>query len=239
MQVEQVSYQDGVTALKGTLFSSGGASRKPGVLVFPDILGLGEHARERAERLAGLGYAALAVDIHGDGKILPMDEAMKELGVFLANPDVPRGRAQGALRFLREQPGVDPGRIAAIGFCFGGTIALELARLGAPLLATVGFHSTLTTSNPDGASKITGKVLACIGSEDPAVPAEQRVEFEKEMRSANIDWQLQVYGGVYHSFTDKRSDDWGNPSVARYDADADRRSWAAMHELLDDAFFPA
>lgn len=235
MRIETLAYEADVPMV-GTLYRPERDEPAPGVLVFPDIFGLGDHARERAARLAERGTVVLAADYHGGGHILAVDPAMEELARFHKSPDVPCRRGEAALAALARAPGVDPTRIAAIGYCYGGTLALEIARRGASLKAVVGFHSGLATSNPSGASLIEGKVLACIGSEDPAVPSLQRAAFEAEMRAAGIDWQLHLYGGVYHTFTDRRSDSWGRPDFARYDAAADRRSWVAMCGLLDEVF---
>ncbi|WP_313805892.1 dienelactone hydrolase family protein [Sphingobium sp.] len=233
---ETINY-DADVPMQGTVYRPSGTRNAPAILVFPDIFGLGEHAHERAERLAGLGYVAMAADLHGSARLLDFPDAMAELDRFYAEPDLPLGRADAALACLRNIDGVDADRIAAVGFCYGGTLAFEMARRGAPLAASIGFHSGLTTNNPDGASRVTGKILACIGSEDPAIPAEQRTAFEAEMRAANVDWQLHVYGGVYHTFTDRRCDKViGQPNFARYDAVADHRSWNAMSSLLREVF---
>lgn len=233
MRIEAISYSADV-AMTGMLYLPDRRGRLPGVLVFSDIFGLGDHARERAQRLAELGYAAFAADLHGGQRVLGTEAAMAELGKFCAEPDRPCARGEAALKAFVEHPSVDPAHIAAIGFCYGGTLSLEIARRGGPLAAVVGFHSGLATSNPAGGTRIRGKILACIGSEDPAVPAEQRAAFEAEMRAAGVDWQLNVYGGVYHTFTDRRSDAWRRPDFARYNADADRRSWTAMRLLLEE-----
>ena len=235
MKVEPIFYNADLPMV-GTLYYPEHAGPRPAVLVFSDILGIGDHSRERASRLAELGYIAFAADLHGNGQALSIPDALERLERYLETPEVTTGRGEAALARLREVPGVDPDRIASIGFCYGGMISLEMARRGAPLSAVVGFHSRLTTSNPDGARLIQGKVLACIGSEDPDVPADQRATFEAEMRAAGVDWQLHVYGGVYHAFTDWRCDAAGIPHFARYDAAADRRSWASMCALLEEAF---
>ncbi|HKX79004.1 MAG TPA: dienelactone hydrolase family protein [Novosphingobium sp.] len=235
MRVETLNYQAD-TAMVGTLYLPDGAGPAPGVLLFPDIFGLGDHARERAMRLAEQGHVVLAADFHGNGEVLSADRAMAELESFYARPSTPCDRGRAALAALAGRAEVDETRLAAIGYCYGGTLALELARLGAPLSAVVGFHSGLATSNPQGAAQVKGKVLVCIGSEDPAVPPEQRSAFEAEMRAGGVDWQLHLYGGVYHTFTDWRADSWGRPDFARYDAQADRRSWDAMSALLDGVF---
>jgi dienelactone hydrolase len=235
VQRETLRYEADVP-MAGILYRPERTEPRPGVLVFSDIFGLGDHARERAARLAEQGYVALAADLHGGGQILAFEPAMQQLAKFQANPHIACERGDAALARLRDVPGVDATRVAAIGFCYGGTLALEMARRGAVLSAVVGFHSGLATSNPNGAALIKGKVLACVGSEDPAVPAAQRAAFEAEMRASPIDWQLHVYGGVYHTFTDRRCDAWGKPDFARYSAAADRCSWTSMRALLDEAF---
>lgn len=235
MQIDTLSY-DADVPMSGTLYHPNRAEPCPAVLVFPDILGLGDHARERARRLAERGYVAFAADLHGSGQFLSIPEALLRLERYREIPDVTCGRGHAALARLRGIPGVDPKRIAAIGFCYGGMLALEMARAGAPLCAVVGFHSRLATSNPNGAALIKGKVLVCIGSEDPDVPADQRAAFETQMRTARVDWQLHLYGGVYHGFTDWRCDAAGRPDFVRYDAAADRRSWTSMCAFLDEVF---
>jgi dienelactone hydrolase len=140
-----------------------------------------------------------------------------------------RARAKGGLDTLVARPEVDSSRIAAIGYCFGGTMALELARGSAQIVGVVGFHSGLGTVAPqDAARNIKGKVLVCIGADDPVIPLEQRIDFEKEMRNGGVDWQMNVYGGVVHSFTNPDADKAGRTEVSRYDAKAAARSWAAM-----------
>jgi dienelactone hydrolase len=235
MQTETLRY-DADVPMVGTLYRPPRTEPSPAALVFSDIFGLGDHARERAARLAEQGYVVLAADLHGDGRILAYEPAMKQLARFGEHPHIPLGCGDAALARLCDMPWVDATRVAAIGFCYGGTLALEMARRGAPLSAVVGFHSGLATSNPTGAALIKGKVLACIGSEDPVVPADQRAAFESEMRAGGVDWQLHLYGGAYHTFTDRRCDAWGKPDFARYNAEADRRSWASMCALLDQAF---
>ncbi|HKT16062.1 MAG TPA: dienelactone hydrolase family protein [Allosphingosinicella sp.] len=235
MKTETLNY-DADVPMVGTLFRPDGAEAAPAILVFSDIMGIGDHSRERAARLAERGYVAFAADLHGNGQILPAEQALEQLERFYANPDVTCGRGEAALAQLQGVPGVDATRIAAMGFCYGGTLSFEMARRGAPLSASIGFHAGLATSNPNGGASIKGKVLACIGSEDPAVPPEQRAAFEAEMRAAGVDWQLHLYGGVYHSFTDWRCDAAGLPEFARYNAAADQRSWAAMCGLLDEVF---
>jgi dienelactone hydrolase len=146
-----------------------------------------------------------------------------------------RARATTALDLLRKQSAVANTRIAAIGFCFGGTTVLELARSGADLACTVGFHAGLTTTAPAQRGAIRGRVLVCQGADDPVITAEHRREFAAEMTHAGVDWQMHVYGGVGHSFTNPEIDKWKLPGF-NYDARADRRSWQAMRALLEESF---
>ena len=212
-------------------------NKKPraGVLVFPEALGLGEHACSRADRLAQEGYAVLACDYYGDGRIVEMADLQAAIGPLWADRSRVRSRAQGGLTALLNETGVDANKIAAIGYCFGGTTALELARSGATLAATVGFHSGLTMNMPSTGS-INGKVLVCIGADDPSIPPEQRNDFEREMREAKADWRMNLYGGVVHSFTNPAADAFQNPGFARYDAEADAHSWSDMLALFDNVF---
>jgi dienelactone hydrolase len=214
--------------------------RRPGILVSPPGPGLGEHSKAVAERLTEAGYAAFALDYHGGGTVLTdTAQMMGRIQHFMQNPLSIRARLQKALGMLIEQPEVDSARSGAIGYCFGGTAVLELARSGAQLAATVGFHSGLKTSRPEDAGNIRGKVLVCLGADDPLVPLEDRNNFEAEMRAAGADWQMHVYGGAQHSFTDPNVDVRARAtgmSGLKYDANADRRSWRSMLDLFVESF---
>jgi dienelactone hydrolase len=205
---------------------------RPAVLLAPEAPCLDDFNRERCRLLAALGYAAFALDFHGEGAVITdRDEMMKRLQVFMADPLRTRARAQAALTALREQPRIDGARLAVIGYCFGGTIALELARSGAEIKAAVGFHAGLATTRPQDAKNIRAKVLICNGVHDPIVPLEQRTAFEKEMESAGVDWQLHLYGGAGHAFTRPGADALGLPGFA-YRKTAHERSWQAMLNLF-------
>ncbi len=237
MQTEEITYQADGLDMKSELYLGSGHGQRPGVLVFPEAFGLSENARSRARRLSELGYIALACDLHGNAALyqdLPM--VLGLIGALMEDPSKTRARAQGGLEALLARPEVDPRRIAAIGFCFGGTMALELARSGAPLAAVVGFHSGLKTARPEDAKNIRARVLVAIGADDPAVDLQQRTQFEQEMRAGGVDWQMHIYGGVVHSFTNRNAEKLGRPDFARYSATADARSWASMRELFDEAF---
>ncbi len=183
VQTRKITYEADGLSMDSQLFYKVSASKRPGILVFPEGFGLGEHALARAERLANLGYVALACDVHGARELI-RDMALVRPLLASLRSEVShiRARARGGFDALRACPEVDPLRIAAIGFCFGGTMALELARSGAELAGVVGFHSGLATVAPQDAKNIKAKILVCIGADDPAVPAEQRRAFEEEMR---------------------------------------------------------
>jgi dienelactone hydrolase len=234
MQTETLTYEADGLSFKSTLFLEAGTKPKPGVLVFPEAFGLGEHALSRAEGLAELGYAALACDIHGNGRNLTdLTEAIGLLTPLYADTKRMRARGLAALKSLTTRKDVDAARTASIGFCFGGTMSLELARSGADLKAVVGFHSGLSTTAPKTDAKAyRGKVLVCIGADDPFIAPEERAAFEAEMRGAGVDWQMHLYGGTVHSFTNPKAEERGNPAAMRYTESADKRSWTAMRELL-------
>ena len=158
---------------------------------------------------------------------------MGRIGEFHADPLRTRAVAQAGLDVLCAEPRTDTARLAAIGFCFGGTMSFELARSGADLKAAVGFHAGLSTARPQDAANIKGTVLALIGADDPIVPNEQRRAFEEEMTAGGVDWMLNVYGGAEHSFTRPGSEAVGMPGI-RYHEPTHRRSWKAMLDLFDE-----
>jgi dienelactone hydrolase len=214
-------------------------ARRPGILVSPPGPGLGDHSKRVAQRLAEAGYAAFALDYHGGGALISdAAEMMSRIRGFIENPLSIRARVSKALEVLAVQPEVDAARLAAIGYCFGGTAVLELARSGAPLAATVGFHSGLKTVRPEDAGNIKGKILVCLGADDPLISAADRTAFEEEMRRGGVDWQIHLYGGAQHSFTDPGADERARVmglKGLKYDACADRRSWRSMLDAFGDA----
>ena len=230
-------YKDGDAQLEGYVaYDSPGTAKKPGVLVVHEWLGLDAYARSRADQLARLGYVAFAADIYGKG-IRPAntEEAGKQAGLYRADRKLMRSRINAALAELRKQPGVDPAKIAVIGYCFGGGVALELARSGADVLGAASFHGNLDTPNPDDAKNIKGKIIAFHGADDPYVSTAAVAGFQAEMRGAGVDWQLNIYGGAVHRFS--------NPSAgsdvksgAAYNEKADRRSWQALQAFFAEIF---
>jgi dienelactone hydrolase len=231
-----VKYQADGTTMVGRLAVPDGPGPHPAVLIAPEANGLDDHQRERADHLADLGYAALAMDIHGNGTVITeRDQMMARLQDLASDPERIRDIARAGLDVLLEQPSVARSKLAAIGYCFGGFMVMELARTGADLKAVVGFHPGLNSPRPQDSRNITGKVLICLGDADPVAPPEQRHAFEEEMRTAGVDWQLHLYGDVKHSFTHPNAEQAGMPGL-KYDPDADRWSWRAMLGLFDDVF---
>lgn len=235
MHTESIGYDVAGAHYIGYLaFDPARTGPRPGVLVCHEGNGLGPQVKERVHRLAGLGYVAFAVDYVGNGEVLKdLPTMMQRLGVLRGNLPLVRELAQAGLAILAARPEVDPARIAATGYCFGGTFALELARSGAPLACVVGFHSGLETARPEDAKNITGKILVCIGADDPLIPPAQRLAFEEEMRAARVDWRLNLYGGAVHGFANPHANALGNPAVG-YDEKADQRSWRAMLDLFEE-----
>lgn len=233
---ETLTYTADGLSMQSQLFFEPGAGKRPGVLVFPEAFGLSEHAIGRAERLASMGYVALACDLHGNAHL--EDDLQAALGLLkpmYADPSKTRARAQGGLQALTARAEVDASKIAAIGFCFGGTMALELARSGADVHAVVGFHSGLGTVAPASDAKaIKGRVLVCIGADDPMIGADARATFIDEMKGAGVDWQMHLYGNTVHSFTNQQAATRGMPDALRYSAEADKRSWQSMTELFGE-----
>jgi dienelactone hydrolase len=234
---QAVEYREGGTVLEGFLaFDDAAAGKRPGVLVVHEWMGLNDYAKRRARELAGLGYVAFAADIYGKG-VRPGDakEAGAFAGKYKADRKLLRARVQAGLDVLRGQTLVDSTRLAAIGYCFGGTTVLELARSGAQLSGVVSFHGGLDTPTPEEAKNIRTRVLVLHGGDDPYVPPEQVQAFWDEMRKARVDYQLVAYGGAVHSFTNPEA---GNdPSKgAAYNETADRRSWQAMKVFFGEIF---
>jgi dienelactone hydrolase len=232
----EIAYEVDGREMIGQIAVPDGDGPRPAVLISHEGPGLDLHARELSVRLAELGYVAFALDYIGGGQeITDRDEMMQRLGALFTDPDLVRRLARAGLDVLLTEPTADASRVAAIGYCAGGMVSMELARSGADVKAIVGFHAGLGSVRPEDSRNITGKVLMCIGADDPLVPPEQRVAFEEEMRAANVDWRMNLYGGAQHSFTHTRSDAVGLPGV-KYDRSTDERSWRAMLDLFDEVF---
>ncbi len=235
IRTEVVEYTDGDVTLEGYMaYDDFYQGKRPGVLVAHEWVGHNPYVRKRAEQLARLGYVAFALDMYGKG-VLAKDakEAAALAGKYKSDRKLMRTRAAAGLAVLGKHPMVDVSRLAAIGYCFGGTVVLELARGGADLRSVVTFHGGLDTPTPQDARNIRGKVLALHGGDDPFVPPAQVAAFEEEMRKGGVDWQLFSYGGAVHSFTNPDAGN-DNSKGAAYNERADRRSWQAMKSFFSE-----
>ena len=230
---EDVSFEIDGQHFLGFIARPDDDSIRPGVLVFSDWTGLGDYAKVRARMLARLGYVAFAGDIYGDGK--NPDDPAAEAGKFYGDVALFRSRALANLRFLNEIATVDRSRCAVMGYCFGGSAALELARAGADIAGVVAFHAGLATGAPAERDAITAKLLVLTGASDPIVPDEAVVAFENELRDADAkDWQLHTYSEAMHAFTMPGVD---APELgAQFNALAEARSWASMRSFLEEIF---
>ena len=237
MQSKALDYRDGAVTCKGYLaWDEKQSGPRPGVVLYPEAFGIGEQVKDRARRLAGLGFVALAADPYGDGATArDLPHAIELMNSIVGDTDKWRARARAALDALSQQPNVDKGKLAAIGYCMGGGTAVELGRSGAPLAAIVSFHGGLQTKKPEDAANIKAKVLICHGADDPLVAPAQIAAFEEQMRKTKVDWQVHAYGKTVHSFTNPDADKLGNPALG-YSASADKRSWKAMLDLFGEEF---
>ena len=232
-----IDYKQGDTILEGYLaWDDSTTAKRPGVLVVHEWTGLGPYVKKRAKILAKLGYIAFAADIYGKG-IRPNNpaDAAKISGLYKGNRPLMRARVTAGFDLLKGQKLVDSQRIAAIGYCFGGTTVLELARSGADLKGVVSFHGGLSTPAPQDAKQIKAKVLVLHGADDPFVKADEVAAFQDEMSKGGVDWQFIMYGNAVHSFTnpDAGTD---NSKGAAYNAKADARSWEAMKQFFTEIF---
>lgn len=237
MATQELIYTDRQqTTLRGVLATPEKTGEKvPGILVVHEAFGIGSHTIDRARQLSELGYVALAVDMFGDGRTAgDLQGGMALVGEIASDPTRLRDRIASALTALRQCEQVDASRTGAIGFCFGGTTVLELARSGADVKGVVSFHGTLTPMAPVS-EKILASILVCHGDADPFVPDDQIEAFRTEMRAAGIDWQLDIHGGAKHGFTNPEADSRGIDGLA-YDERTDRRSWDAMKSFFDTLF---
>jgi dienelactone hydrolase len=228
-----VEYRQGDTVLEGlSVYDAATQNKRPAVLVVHQWKGLGSYEKKRAEMLAKLGYNVFAVDIYGKG-IRPANpqDAATEAAKYKENRTLLRARVLAGLEQLKRHPLTDTKKIGAIGYCFGGTTALELARSGADVTGVVSFHGGLSAPTPAQPGAIKARVLALHGADDPFVPPAEVAGFEEEMRKARVDWQLIAYGGAVHSFTDWDAGS-DNSKGAAYNEKADHRSWEAMKQFF-------
>jgi dienelactone hydrolase len=227
---------EGVT-MKGQLYWDDATdAKRPGILVVHEWWGLNDYARKRATMLAEMGYAALAVDMYGDGKTAAHPkEAGEMMEKVRSNQKLWDGRAAAGLAELRKQPMVDPNKIAVIGYCFGGSTALNMAIGGADIRAAVSFHGALPDVTAEQAKKSRCKILVCHGADDSFIPEKVCAAFRAALGAAGADYEFAYFGGAKHSFTVADADARGIDGI-KYNAAADRRSWEMMCNLFREAF---
>lgn len=236
IKTETILYKDGETTLEGHLaYDPALTGKRPAVLIVHQWKGITDGEKRRAEMLAKLGYVAFVADIYGQGvRPTTAQEAGAQAGKYKSDRKLLRQRANAGLAWLRQNDKVDAKRIAAIGYCFGGTAVLELARSGADIAGVVSFHGGLDSPTPADGKNIKCRVLALHGADDPFVAEKDLAAFEQEMRASGVDWQLNKYGGAVHSFTDWSAD--GSMKGAKFDARADARSWEDMQQFFAEQF---
>ena len=237
VKTQTVEYRDGDTVLEGYLtYDDSKSDVRPGILVIHQWMGLTAYEKKRCEMLAELGYVAFAADIYGKG-VRPSSpaEAGPLAGKYKGDLALLRRRASLGLEQLKAVKQCNTSKIAAIGYCFGGTTVLELARSGAEIAGVVSFHGALGTSMPAQPKAVHAQILALHGADDPFVPAEEVAKFQKEMKEAQCDWEFVAYSGAVHAFTQ-----WGagndNSKGAAYNEKADHRSWKAMQDFFAELF---
>ena len=240
VQSKEITYTAGNTEMKGYLaWDDAIDGKRPGVLVVHEWWGHNDYARERARQLAALGYVALAVDMYGDGKTADHPSSAGEFSkAVMSDMDAARARFKAAMEQLNANEFTDATKTAAIGYCFGGAIVLNMARLGVDLDAVVSFHGSLGTQNPAEEGKVSARVLVCNGADDKFVSAESIDGFHQEMNDAGIDYQFESYDGAVHGFTNPGATALGEKfSIPlAYNEAADMESWAAMQKLFAQVF---
>ncbi len=234
---ETIEYEYNGVTLQGYLaYDASQTGMRPGVIVVHEWWGLNDYPKMRARQLAELGYVAFAVDMYGNGATATTaDDAGAMAGKVMGDTQLERGRINAALDLFKQRGDVDPDKIAAIGYCFGGGVVLELARSGADLAGVVSFHGVFSTNAPAGKGDIKAKILVLSGTDDKSASVEQVGLLEDEMRNAGADYQINLYGNAVHAFSNPAAGNDPSTGVA-YNAEADRRSWKAMLDFFDEIF---
>ncbi len=237
VQTKTVEYEDGDVKLVGHLaWDDAVDGKRPGVLVVHEWWGLNDYARSRAEKLASMGYVAFALDMYGEGKVTEHpQEAGKWAAEIRANQKAWTARAQAGLNVLLKQESVDGKRVAAIGYCFGGSTVLQMAFSGAELAGVVSFHGALPTPDESQAKQIKSRILVCHGADDGFISEESIQSFRSALNEAGADYQMIYYSGARHSFTNPDADKRGIDGL-RYNKSADQRSWQHMQQFFAEIF---
>jgi dienelactone hydrolase len=240
IEEKNVEYSVQGKTTKGFLaYDNAAKEKRPGVIVVHEWWGLNDYARMRARMLAKLGYVALALDMYGDGRqATHPDDAAKFSSEIMKNFDTGKARFNAALDFLKSRPNVDPDRIAAVGYCFGGGVVLNMARQGADLKAAVSFHGGLTAVRPAEPGEVKAKILVLHGGADKFSTPEQIAAFKKEMTDAGADFKFVIYPGAWHAFTNPAATALGKKFKIpiAYNASADKKSWAEMSGFMSAVF---
>lgn len=237
IKTQEITYTQGATELQGFFaWDDAVKGKRPGVLVVHEWWGHNQHARNQAKRLAEAGYVGFALDMYGKGKVTthPPD-AQAFAAEATKDPEVVKARFLAALDVLKKDPHVDPEKVGAIGYCFGGGVVLGMARAGVDLDAVATFHGMIATKQPAAPGAVKAKLLVLNGAADPMVTAEQIDAFKKEMAAAGAKFEFVNFAGAKHGFTNPDADKAGMPQLA-YDAEADKASWAALVKMLKEAF---
>ncbi len=237
IQEKAVTYQHDDTVLTGYLYwDDSSTARRPGILVIHEWWGLNAYAKRRAKMLAELGYVAFAADMYGNHQVTDKPEQagawMQEITADIAYW---RERANLGLAQLRQHPLVAPGELAAIGYCFGGGTVLQMAYGGTDLKAVVGFHASLPAAPAEAKDKIKARILVLHGAEDTFVSPAVVENFQKKLSAAHANWEMDIYGGAHHSFTNPDAGQFGIPNL-QYNQQADGRSWTRMQALFQEVF---
>jgi dienelactone hydrolase len=237
VKTEVVTYKVGDTTFKGHIaYDDAVKGKRPGILVVHEWWGLDDYAKKRAEQLAGMGYVAFAADLYGNGKTTEHPKEAGEMAKAVRmNAKEWLDRANGSLKVLRDHPLVDGTKLASIGYCFGGSTSLALANSGSDIKAAVSFHGAPLIASEDEAKKIKTRILICHGAADAFIKEDTIQKMRSVYDRAGVDYQMIYYGGAVHSFTVPAADSKKVDGL-KYDANADRRSWAAMRALFDEVF---
>ncbi len=235
VRFRNVDYQQDGVSFQGYLaWDDSVEGKRPGVLVVHEWWGLNDYVRERARQLAEMGYVAFAVDMYGSEKVTTHPaQAQEWMTQIVSNVAAWQARALKGLEVLRADEHVDASRIAAIGYCFGGATVMQLAYAGADINGVVSFHGSLPPAPDEALGRIKTHILVAHGSQDAFVPAERIAKFQSQLDKAGADWQMTIYSGTRHGFTNPGADAYGIDNL-RYNASADRRSWAAMQRFFDE-----
>jgi len=237
VKTKVIDYSQGDTALQGFLaWDDAAKGKRPGVLVIHEAWGENQHARDQAVRLAKAGYVGFALDMYGKGKVTThLEDAKAFMAEASKDPAVIRARFEAARKLLEGQPQVDRKRIGAVGYCFGGNVALNMARAGEDLTAVATFHAAVPSADQPVSGKVKARILINTGGADPLVPKSQVDAFVKELKDAGANISVITYPNAKHSFTNPGAAKAGMDALA-YDADADRKSWDASMKMFREAF---